>query len=105
MLPSVPPMLEMGMHSTFEPRRRGTCGPKVPLRPIHSFTTMRMIDARQEASALFPRRTMHDSRRIRPAIFQKWVKKFNGLSDPYDHLVRFKKIARSKQVYDLHTKV
>ena len=48
---------------------------------------------------------IHDTRRVRPANFQKWVKKFNGLGDPYDHLARFKQVVRAKQVHDLHTKV
>ena len=46
-----------------------------------------------------------DTRRGRLSNFQKWVKKFNGLGDPYDHLASFKQIARAEQVYDLHTKV
>ena len=48
---------------------------------------------------------IHDSRRVRPDNFQKWVKKFNGSGDPYDHLASFKQVARAEQVHDLHTKV
>ena len=46
-----------------------------------------------------------DHRRVRPANFQKWVKKYSGASDPYDHLASFKQVARAEQVIDLHTKV
>ena len=64
-----------------------------------------MKDARKEASAYFLGRMIHKTRRVRLDNFQKWVKNFNGLGDPYDHLVSFKQVARAKQVYDLHTKV
>ena len=48
-----------------------------------------MIGVREEASAYFPERMIHETRRVRLANFQKWVKKFNGLGDPYDHLASF----------------
>ena len=44
------------------------------------------------------------NKKARTTNFQKWVKKFNGSSDPYNHLASFKQIARAKQIYDLHTK-
>ena len=51
-LPSAPPMPEMGMHSTFESRRMGPIAHEVPLRPMHSLRpTVRMMDAKEEASA------------------------------------------------------
>ena len=31
-------------------------------------------------------------RKTRPSNFQKWVKKYNGLEDPYDHLASFKQV-------------
>lgn len=43
--------------------------------------------------------------KVRPSHFQKWVKKFSGAGDPYDHLASFKQIARAEEVYDLHTLV
>ena len=33
---------------------------------------------------------------------KKWVKKFNGMGDPYNHLDSFQQMARAKKVYDLH---
>ena len=40
--------------------------------------------------------------KTRPSHFQKWVKKFNGTGDPYDHLASFKQVARAEVVLDLH---
>ena len=37
-------------------------------------------------------------------MFQKWVKKYNGSSDPYNHLASFKQVLRAKQVNNFHTK-
>ena len=88
------------MHSTLEPRRVGPTTLEVPHRPIHSIRpNVRMTNAREKASAFFPRIMMHDSRRV------KWVKQLNGLHDPYDHLVSFKQVASAEQVKNLHTKV
>ena len=105
-MPSAPAMLEMHVHSTLEPRKMGPFAQQVPIRSnyIRKLTT-RMTDAREEASAYFLGRMIHDTRRVRLANFRKWVKKFNGSSDPYDHLASFKQVARAEQVHDLHTKV
>ena len=106
MIPSTPPMFEMHMPSTFEVRKMGPSTLEVPTRPTHSQKpTLRMNDTREEASAYFPGRMVHDARRVRPANFQKWVKKFNGSGDSYDHLASFKQVARAEQVHDLYTKV
>ena len=67
--------------------------------------TTRMLDAKEEASSYFLGRMIHETRRVRPANFQKWVKKLNNSGDPYDHLASFKQVARGEQVHDLHTKV
>ena len=80
---------------------------EVPIRSTHSpKPIMRMIEARRKASSYFPiRRMIHETWRVRPANFLKWVKKFNGSFDPYNYLASFKKVARAEQVHDLHTKV
>ena len=52
-----------------------------------------------------PHKEFKDTKKVRPTNFQKWVKNFNGLSDPYDHLASFKQIDQVEQVYDLHTKI
>ena len=45
-------------------------------------------------------------RRTRPSNFQKWVKKYNGSGDPYDHLASFKQRVRAEQITDdPHTQV
>ena len=44
-------------------------------------------------------------RKTRPLNIQKWVKKYNGLGDPYDHLASFKQVVRAKQIIDPHTQV
>ena len=51
------------------------------------------------------KRSPSERRKVRPSDFQKWVKKFNGTSDPYDHLANFQQMARAKKVHDLHTLV
>ena len=90
-MPSAPPMPELHMHSTFKPRGMVPFAQQMPIRSNYTpKPTMRMIDTRQEASAYFPGRMIHDTRRVRPTNFQKWVKKFNGSGDPYDHLASFK---------------
>ena len=105
-MPSAPPMPEMHIHSTLSPRRTGPSAQEVPHRSNFTHkTNPRITDAREEASAYFPGRMIHETRRVRPANFQKWVKKFNGSGDPYDHLASFKQVARAEQVNDLHTKV
>ena len=40
--------------------------------------------------------------KTRPSHFQKWIKKFNGSGDPYDHLASFKQVVRVEEVSDLH---
>ena len=40
--------------------------------------------------------------KTRPSHFQKWVKKFSGSGDPYDHLASFKQITRAEEVTDVH---
>ena len=43
----------------------------------------------------------NSSRKVRPSQFQKWVKKYNGSVDPYDHLATFKQVGRAEQITDL----
>ena len=94
------------MYSTLQPKESGPFAQQVPIRSTYTQkSTTKMLDAREEASAYFPGRMIHDTRRVRLANFQKWVKKFNGSNDLYDHLASFKQVAIAKQVHDLHTKV
>ena len=90
--PSAPtaPLLEP--FSTFVPTAGGTEAHEVPL-PIPSTTipTMRTSAPREEISLPFPTRSPSESRKVRPFDFQKWVKKFNGTGDPYDHWPEQKK--------------
>ncbi len=44
-----------------------------------------------------------NNRKVRPSQFQKWVRKYDGSGDPYDHLASFKQVLRAKQVTDFHT--
>ena len=105
-MPSAPPMPEMHVHSTLESRELGPFAQQVPMRSTYTpKRTTRMLDAREEASAYFPGRMIHETRRVRLANFQKWDKKFNGSGDPYDHLASFKQVARVEQVNELCTKV
>ena len=59
-------------------------------RPTRAIRFSRLGD---DASAFIPCREFKDTKTLRPTNFQKWVKKFNGPSDPYDHLASFKQIA------------
>ena len=105
-MPSAPPMPKLHVHSTLESKKTGPFVQQMPIRSNYApKPTTRMTNAREEASAYFPGRMIYETRRVRSANFQKWVKKFNGSSDPYDHLASFKQVARAKQVHDLHTKV
>ena len=40
-----------------------------------------------------------------PSNFQKWVKKYNGSRDPYDHLATFKQVVRAEKITYHHTQV
>ena len=95
------------MHATFERRRLEPSAREVPSRPTTSFkpTHTRGTKLRAEGSGHFRRKASFDHRRVRPENFQKWVKKYNGAGNPYDHLASFKQVARAEQVIDLHTKV
>ena len=73
--------------------------------PIASKPTKRTSTPREEASIPFPMRSSSDPRKVRPLDFQKWVKKFNGMGDPYHHLANFHQMARAKKFHDLHTLV
>ena len=95
-MPKAPPMLEINAFSTLE---RGKTRPSA--HEVHSKATdhtrptptARFSGLADDVSAFAPRREFKDNRRVRPANFQKWIKKFNGSSDPYDHLASFKQIA------------
>ena len=92
-MPSAPPMPEINVFSTLE---WGKTRPSA--HEVHSKATdhtrptptVRFFGVGDDVSAFAPCREFKDTRRVRPTNFQKWVKKFNGLGDPYDHLARFK---------------
>ena len=70
-MPSTPPMPKMYMHSTLEPRELGPFAQQVPIRSNYTpKPTTKTLDAREEASAYFLGRMIHDTRRVRPANFQ-----------------------------------
>ena len=102
-VPSAPPI---STHTTFNMGRTGFVAEGVPIGPIHTPThTMQHFVPRGDISASFPARISQDTRKVRPADFPKWVKKFNGSGDPYDHLASFKQVARAETVIDLYIKV
>lgn len=43
------------------------------------------------------------SRKVRLSHFQNWFKKYDGSSEPYDHLATFKHGTTAEQIRDLHT--
>ena len=77
----------------------GGCGPTGPRGSSGSkrFTSMIGFPT-GKGTTEYPRKT-------RPSNFQKWVKKYNGSGDPYDHLANFKQVVRAEQITDLHTQV
>ena len=95
-MPSAPPMLEINVFSTLEQGKTRPSAHEVHSKAIdHTRPTpaIRFFGLGDDVSDFTPRREFKDSRRVRPVNFQKWVKKFNGLGDPYDHLASFKQIA------------
>ena len=94
------------MYSTFESRKLEPYVGEAPSRPTTSFNPIptRVTEPRGEVGSHFPRKTSFDHRIVRSANFQKWVKKYNGSGDLYDHLESFKKVSRAEQVTNLHTK-
>ncbi len=106
-MPSAPPIYMSEPYSTYEMKRDGSFAHEVPSKPISSTKShVKFTETRDGTDAFIPGgRGAYDSRRVRPNNFQKWVKKFSGSGDPYDHLASFKQVARAEQVNDLHTKV
>ena len=69
-LPITPLVPETRMLSTYELMQMGPFAPLVSLRLNQSLKpSMRMKNTREEATAFFLGRTMHDSRRVRLANF------------------------------------
>ena len=105
--PSAP--LEPGFrgHSAFEMGKMGPTAHGVPKEPIYTLggPTKRKTSSIDKTVGFMPGRPTHESRKVRPSNFQKWVKKFNGTGDPYDHVASFKQVARAEHVNDFHTKV
>ena len=87
--PSAPPMLDINMFSTFEQEKKMPSTHDVYTKATeHTRPTpaVRFSGLGDNVSAFAPHREFKDIKRVRPTNFQKWVKKFNGLGDPYDHL-------------------
>ena len=45
------------------------------------------------------------TRKVRPSMLQKLVKKFDGSGDPYDHITTFRQVVRAEKVSDNHTQI
>ena len=86
--------------STFE-HHSGVAAHEVPISTPHIAKTIeRTSFPREEVRLSFLGRSSLDPRKVRLVDFQKWVKKFNGLGDTYDHLVSF-----AKKLFDYYTLV
>ncbi|MCO5548855.1 hypothetical protein L7F22_002317 [Adiantum nelumboides] len=79
-----------------------TCGAFCNPTPSPQVQLERVFVPRNDQSAAFHGQYSNDTRKVRPADLQKWVKKFSGLGDPNDHLARFRQIIRAKKVTDFH---
>ena len=79
-------------------KRDGSFAHEVPSKPISlTKSHVKFAETRDGTDAFIPGgRGAYDSRRVRPNNFQKWVKKFSGSGDPYDHLASFKQVARAE---------
>ena len=107
-MPSAPPILEMNIFSILKWGEIRSLAHEVHTRannPTKPTPAIRFLGLGDDVSTFTPHKEFKDNRRVRPANFEKWVKKFNGLGDPYNHMASFKQIARVEQVYDLHTKI
>ena len=51
------------------------------------------------------RRHETNSRKVRPSVLQKLVKKYNWSGDPFDHIAAFKQAIHAQQVSDTHTQI
>ena len=92
--------------STFAPIDGGIEAHEMPLTfPTPSKPMVRISMPREEASVQFPTRGSSEPRKVRPANFQKWVKKLNRMGDPYDHLANFQQIAIVEKFHDLRALV
>ena len=47
--------------------------------------------------------TKENSRKGRPSQFQKWLRKYDGSGNPYDHLASFKQVLQAQHIIDFHT--
>ncbi|MCO5553329.1 hypothetical protein L7F22_006850 [Adiantum nelumboides] len=101
---SAPPM-PMLHAATFNLDKMGSATNLEPFRPTFQTPTVQIRIPHGDMSAQFPGRQLFNQRRVRPSDFQKWVNKFNGMGDPYDHLAIFKQTTRAEHVTDLHTLV
>ena len=71
-----------------------------PLRERDAWQREHPLDERP------PRRPIEEgSRKIRPSSLQKMVKKYDGTSDPHDHVATFRQAIHAEQVRDIHTQV
>ena len=95
-MPIAPPMPEINVFSTLEWGKMRPSAHEVHSKAIdHTRPTLavRFFGLGDNIDAFAPCKEFKDNRRVRPANFQKWAKKFNGSSDPYDHIASFKQIA------------
>ena len=89
-VPSALPVPSQDPFSTFAPIDGGIKAHEVPLTvPIPLKPTVRIFMPKAEASVPFPNRNSLNPKKVRPIDFQKRVKKFNEMGDPYVHLTNF----------------
>ena len=90
-IPSAPPTPLRGPFSTYVLIDGGIKVHEVPLTfPHMSNPTVRISLSKEEAIVTFCARSSLEPQKVRPMDSQKWVKKFNEMENPYDHLTSFK---------------
>ena len=73
---------------------------KPPLREREAWQREHPLEERP------PRRPIEEgSRKTRPSSLQKMVKKYDGSSDPHDHVAAYRQAIHAEKVSDVHTQV
>ena len=69
-----------------------------PLREREAWQREHLLEERPPRSPV-----EEGSRKTRPSSLQKMVKKYDGASDPHDHVAAFTQAIHAEQVRDVHT--
>lgn len=105
--PSAPPLTKEKGFSTLKSEKTRSPPQEVHKKaiPSRSIPTVKFLGIDEDVSGFTLGIKSFDHQEVWPSSFQNWVKKYNGLGDPYNHLASFKQVVWAEQVNDFHTKV